>query len=51
MDHRGHDSLGILSVELDEEGPHESGDRIGDVTAYARGAGERPPVNGWTSKV
>ncbi|MGI5451293.1 hypothetical protein ACQEVM_37125 [Streptomyces sp. CA-243310] len=44
-------ALGMLSVELDEQELHESGERVGDVIAYARGAGERPPVNGWTSKI
>ncbi|MEU3060664.1 hypothetical protein [Streptomyces subrutilus] len=44
-------ALGVLSVELDERGEHETAERLGDVIGYANGAGERPPVKGWTSKV
>ncbi|MCX5078767.1 hypothetical protein OHA84_37935 (plasmid) [Streptomyces sp. NBC_00513] len=41
----------MLTVELEDQGRHESAERIGDVIAYACRVGERTPVNGWTSKV
>ncbi|MFF3431465.1 hypothetical protein [Streptomyces sp. NPDC002602] len=44
-------ALGMLSIELNEQGLHETGEQVTDVIAYTRSAGERPPVNGWTSKV
>ncbi|MFB6955232.1 hypothetical protein ACFCXP_36935 [Streptomyces niveus] len=44
-------ALGMLSVELDEMGQHETAERVADVISYADSVGERPPVNGWTSKV
>ncbi|MFD7070376.1 hypothetical protein ACFV97_24435 [Streptomyces sp. NPDC059913] len=43
-------ALGVLSVELDDRGEHETAERVADVIAYADSAGERPPVKGWTSK-
>ncbi|MFJ9207510.1 hypothetical protein [Streptomyces sp. NPDC102264] len=44
-------ALGMLSVELDEMGQHETADWVADVISYADSVGERPPVKGWTSKV
>ncbi|MFE4609986.1 hypothetical protein ACFRK5_16805 [Streptomyces niveus] len=44
-------ALGMLSTALDEKGQHETAERVADVISYADSVGERPPVNGWTSKV
>ncbi|WP_046501544.1 hypothetical protein [Streptomyces odonnellii] len=44
-------TLGVLSSKLDDKGEHETAERVADVISYANSVGERPPVNGWTSKV
>lgn len=41
--------LGLLAHTLDQEGHHEEAEQIGDVIAYARDAGERPPVTRWAA--
>ncbi|MFE2977452.1 hypothetical protein [Streptomyces sp. NPDC059258] len=44
-------TLGVLSSKLDDQGKHETAERIADVLRYVDEAGERPPVKGWTSMV
>lgn len=44
-------TLGVLSSQLDERGGNEEAERLADVIAYAREAGERPSVKGWLAKL
>lgn len=40
-------ALGLLSADLEQQGRHPEADQLDDVIAYARDAGERPPVPRW----
>jgi hypothetical protein len=44
-------ALGVHCVMLEQEGRHSVADPVNAVMLYARDAGERPPVAGWTGKL
>lgn len=44
-------SIGAVADRLYTDAQHTEFDRLEDVIAYVRGAGERPPVNGWITKL
>lgn len=44
-------TIGAVADQLYLDGQHTEFDRLTDVIDYAREAGERPPVNGWVTKL
>lgn len=44
-------ALGVHSAMLEQDGRQDAAEPVNAVILYARDAGERPPVAGWTGKL